>query len=59
MGDVTLIFALDESGRFSGYADMTSDVGAVSPMPWMEEHCNPVGAAFEVKHRTTYFSISQ
>jgi hypothetical protein len=54
MGDVTLIFALDESGRFLGYADMTSDVGAVQPMSWMEEHCNPVGAAFEVKHRTWY-----
>lgn len=55
MGDVTLIFALDESGRFLGYADMTSDVGAVPPMSWMEEHCTPVGAAFEVKHRTMYY----
>lgn len=33
---------------------MTSDIGAVSPLPWMEEHCSPVGGAFEVKHRTTY-----
>jgi hypothetical protein len=49
-----LIFALDESGRFSGYAQMTSDVGSVPPMTWMEEHCDPVGAAFEVKHLTTY-----
>jgi hypothetical protein len=46
---------LDESGRFAGYASMTSEVGAVSIMPWMEEHCSPVGAAFEIKHHTTYF----
>lgn len=53
-GAVTLLFALDETGRFCGYASMTSDVGAVPPMTWMEEHCNPVGAAFEVRHHTTY-----
>jgi hypothetical protein len=52
---VSLIFALDESGRFSGYAEVASDVGSISPMAWMEEHCSPVGAAFEVRHRTTYF----
>jgi hypothetical protein len=33
---------------------MTSDIGTVNPLPWMEEHCSPVGGAFEVKHRTTY-----
>jgi len=52
-GDVTFLYALDESGRYSGYAEMTSEVGSVPPMTWMEEHCTPVGAAFEVKHRTT------
>lgn len=53
-GPVTLIFALDESGRFCGYATIASDIGAVPPMSWMEEHCNPVGAAFEVIHKTMY-----
>ena len=53
-GPVTLIFALDETGRFAGYAEMSSEVGSVPPAAWMEEHCSPVGAAFEVKHRTTY-----
>ena len=53
-GEVTFLFSLDESGRFMGYATMASDVGAVPLMPWMDEHCSPVGAAFELKHRTTY-----
>jgi len=55
---VTLLFALDESGRFSGYAEVTSDIGSVQPMAWMEEHCTPVGAAFEVRHRTRYIRVT-
>ena len=49
-----MIFSLDETGRFAGYAEMSSDVGTVPPAAWMEEHCSPVGGAFELKHRTTY-----
>ena len=55
---MTLLFALDESGRFSGYAEVTSDVGSVPSMAWMEEHCTPVGAAFEVRHRTRYIPFT-
>jgi YT521-B-like domain len=53
-GSVYLVFSLDESGRFLGYATMESEIGAVQPMAWMKEHCDPVGAAFKVEHHTTY-----
>jgi hypothetical protein len=53
-GPVTFIFALDESGRFLGYAEMSSDVGSVQPMPWMKEHADPIGGAFQINHRTRY-----